>query len=234
MKILVMAQGEGSRWHENLSRRIALQGDIPEYKQLIQVGTETLLGRTLRMVKAFGINSDDIVVVAPESFKGYTGDVRLHTLDSPGKLLNGIAKCEGFWLDERVTILLGDVLFSRDGLGEILDSSGTFSLLGRIGPNQSTGKSASELFGFAMADEVYEQIAFACRHITRKGSDLNGKLWDLRSVLMERQPDEVEFFQTIDWTDDVDSVEEYQQFWPQLLRMALLERRGGPLGPGQS
>lgn len=231
MKILVMAQGEGSRWHKNLSRRIALQGNIPEYKQLIQVGTETLLGRTLRMVKAFGINSDDIVVVAPETFKGYTSDVRLHTLESPGKLLNGIAECEGFLLDERATIVLGDVLFSHDSLGELLDSSGAFTFLGRRGPNPSTGKSIDELFGFAMVSDVYEQIVFACRLLTRSGGNSPGKLWNLYSVLMAREPDSVEFIQTYDWTDDVDSVEEYQRFWPQLLRMALLERKGGPLAP---
>jgi hypothetical protein len=231
MKILVMAQGEASRWNESMSRRIVLHGNVPEYKQLLQVGTETLLGRTLRLIKEFGINPDDIAVVAPKSFKGYTSGVRLHTLDSPGKLLNGIAECEGFLLGERATIVLGDVLFSHDSLGELLDSSGVFTFLGRIGSNPSTGKNASELFGFAMASDVYEQAMSTCRFLTRRGSGSSGKLWVLHSTLTEKQPDSVEFIQTYDWTDDIDSVEEYQQFWPQLLRMALLERKGGPLDP---
>jgi len=203
MKIFVMAQGEGSRWREHT------YVDLPsKFKQLTPLGDETIITRTLRQIKS----CPDVTVIADGYFAAYMPqDVKLVYFRFPGSLLFGIQQTIK-WMDDRNIILLGDVVYSNSLIEKILSSEEGYMIHGRKNGNPVTGKKARELFALVVSHHfipVLDQQINNCLVANK-----NAKLWDLYTRI--NTPLLVD-----DYTDDLDSPEEYLQFWSKLKEAAL-------------
>lgn len=210
--IYILAQGKGSRWKDGL--RVGKEFDAPsEYKQLIPINGKPNLFRTIDM-----LNRDDYMVVAsPEMFEGiWLNKVqhKLHTLSSPGSILDGISQLTG------TVYLLGDVVFSKDLLNQILShKEDKYTLWGRKGKNRFTGKAAGEIFALTASVEFMPLVRQQLNHVKL----FENKLWGFYNHRMFCGY----FMDVFSWTDDIDSPEEYEQFYNKLNSLATLEDEEG-------
>ena len=150
-KVLIMAQGEGSRWQPDVR---FVNVDIPAVvKQFIRVGEETILTRTLRQIQKY---KAEVYVVINQEFANYLpfGTMMLPLDEPTGKLLRGIWIATE-WTDpaDRTVVLLGDVVYSNNAIKIIFEEERGIPLFGRKGSNPVTGKEASELFALAFSEE---------------------------------------------------------------------------------
>jgi len=201
-----MAQGEGSRWREHT------YVDLPsKFKQLTPLGDETIITRTLRQIKS----CPDVTVIADGYFAAYMPqDVKLVYFRTPGSLLFGIWQTTK-WMDfhSRNIILLGDVVYSNSLIEDILADKKEYRIYGRDTGNPVTGKKAKELFALEIAPYNYLSLLDRDIEICLKRNK-NARLWDLQNEV--KSPLYVD-----DYTDDLDSPEEYNQFWNKLKAAAL-------------
>lgn len=228
MKIIIMAQGRGSRWHVNMAKRIALIGEVPPFKQLIPIGNTTIIGRTIRMLVARGIEETAILVVAPQAFEAKVGGAQLLTLaGDAGPLVEGMKRLRSRWGPDSTLWLFGDTVYSAKALDMILGMDTDLGFVGRVGAGNSvTQKGASELFGFRMNSSMYDPIYEAVVELSdraRQREGLPGRLWELMEWMDQQEIDWGEVAYPGDFTDDVDSVEEYKARWEALSRAALAE-----------
>lgn len=209
--IFVMAQGQGSRWHPQHERR-STGLPLPIYKQCLPVSGEALIARTCRLVAA------DCQVVAPVDLLAEHG---LHglTLADPGPgLLNGVIQVMDLNpMADEIVILLGDVLYSPRALEWLMDDV-PLRFLSRLLPSKVSGKAAPELFGFRATGKALADLYRAMKRITRRdyGGGASTRLWSLWDNLVN--PPTIDLN---DYTDDIDSPEEYMAFWPAMVSAAL-------------
>jgi len=206
MKIFIMAQGDGSRWKENT--KIELPS---EYKQLIPLGKETIITRTLRQLEGY-----DITVIADGYFAPFMPEnIKLVYFRVPGCLLRGIWQTRSWWGESGNVFLLGDVVYSNELLRKIVKYSTEISIFGRLGENKVTGKEAKELFALNInfCDVHDRWIEDTLKSLYE--SNPRAKLWDFQESV------EDEVIESNDYTDDLDSPEEYLQFWNKLEKSAL-------------
>ena len=161
-------------------------------KQLSVVNGETLLERTIRLLKENGINEYYITSNNP-IFKNY-GEVLEH--NNSFKFENGVVK--GYWVDayypmtEPVTYLHGDVYYSEDAMKKILNlnpSVNTF--IGNEIARNKEHKNWGEPFGYIVVNQ--EEFRKGIEE-TKKLQD-EGKLergyaisWELYRVLNGLDP----------------------------------------------
>lgn len=221
--VIVMAQGEGSRWD---LQRYRLP-HVP-FKHLALIGNETLIGRTARMLRERRVGR--VIVVGYEEFRASIEPSELFIQKSTGPLLDGIVATHEFWKTDRVIFLLGDVLFSHAAMQTILDDESQIMFFGRTGPNKITGKQAPELFGFNMRRLTFPSVTHHCHWMNARGRKIRypPKLWALNRMMGGLEHYEplvsIELITEInDYTDDLDSPEEYKHFWPQMVLEALKE-----------
>jgi len=220
MKIYILAQGQGSRWRYD-SHRVR-EIDLPsEYKQLLPIGNgEVLIQRTIRQIsEAWNIRTPiDLTLIAPGDFLLYPFPewMKFHSFREPtGCILEGICRTKKEWKDNRVLFLLGDVIYSNRMMKEIISNNDTVSFFGREYANPFTDKRAGEIFSFGCSNDLMIQ-----NHQWRMMREIwfhkkiNAKLWHFY------HPDELRILDN-DYTDDVDSPEEYEQFYEKLKELAL-------------
>lgn len=235
MTTIIFAAGPATRWQS--ARAVKWGGvrgisDPPEFKQMMLVGEEPNILRTTRLLREAG--ESNIIIWTTASLKVTLADAKeyIHSVDDEGErpLLSRVIESKLYWWPSqtRVNFLHGDVIFSRDTISKILDYEGNFGSFGRFGPNHFTGKRAPELFA-VVAREIatYTSLLDACESLSRNDgltSAIINKLWDLRAEMRDRgfsfEGADNEIF---DWTDDVDSGEEYINFYPKLVNYALRE-----------
>ena len=194
-----MADGLGSRWDHSEVK----------YKQLIDVNGTPLICRTLKQLEPHNHN---IIVVAPDYFK----NILLHTLTittlgyregEKRPLLDGILRTKDWWTDITY-ILLGDVIYSNAAIECLFSVDFPSWILGRTKKNKITGKAAGELFALVfdrtipIQDQLKELLS---------GPACTGKLWDYYFGYL---PPIIELN---DYTDDIDSPQAYEQFYPAML-----------------
>ena len=208
-KIFILAQGEGSRWiPENWGR-------IPPapYKQVVPFNDkDTIISRTIKQVLG-----RDITVICHGDIIDYIKGlpISVDSFRDPGTILKGIW-LTNFHYDwqkyDRIIFLLGDVVFSNECISTILNDKNLFSLYGRFGSNKFTGKSAKEIFALSIYPEYYKDISSLLYDLWK--NEKGSKLWDLYFFGL------LNFIDIDDFTDDLDSPEEYDQFWPKLVEAA--------------
>lgn len=220
---IVMAQGEGTRWD---LRRTGMQG--AEFKHLVTVGSEALIERTARMLREHKVHR--VLVVGHEEYRAAIEPSKLFTQDRTGPLLDGIAATHEFWKTDRVIFLLGDVLFSKDAMQTILDDESQIMFFGRVLLNRITGKNAPELYAFNMCRMSFEVVLEHCRWMATRGRPIRypPKLWALNRLMGGLDHDAPTICSKLltqidDYTDDIDSPEEYRDFWPRMVYEALRE-----------
>jgi hypothetical protein len=217
-----MSQGEGSRWRPDVRwTHIDVPADV---KQLIPLGNETILTRTLRQVSTYVPQIDTIVVMNKKYSHYLPSGTALMSLDEPtGFLLRGIwIACE--WSDDadRTIILLGDVVYSNDAIKKIFAEKhkARISLFGRLFENPATGKEAKELFALSCKDADYDDLRGIILNILKDRGRPTARLWDLYGFFGAAGATNVfEFIN--DFTDDVDSIQEYALFFDKLEEAAL-------------
>jgi len=146
-------------------------------------------------------------------------------------LLDGILRTRSSWGDKTV-FLLGDVLFSRQAVSDIVKIN-KLKFFGRPAPNRVSGKRASELFGFTMMRDDWEQIIEYCEFMTvpdgtPKNLKYPPKLWALYRLCCgyECHQDIIDLkklWVIDDYTDDIDSPQAFNQFWGSMTGAELLD-----------
>lgn len=229
VKIYILAQGQGSRWMAEHGRNIAIE--LPsEYKQLIPMGYnprgegELLIQRTFRQLcnNLDWLSATNVTVIAHGEFVEYTPKwAKFRSFREPtGCILEGICRTKDEWEDHRIVFLLGDVIYSNAMMKEILTNKNNIALFGRMGMNNITGKEASEIFALSFSGGESSFIWERMRHIWFHDGNNRAKLWTLYDYI--RDYEGLDFISILDdYTDDVDSPEEYDQFFDTLKEMAL-------------
>ena len=203
---IIMCDGLGTRW---------ITPEI-KYKHLIPFDGIPLVFRTVQQLQKYPCN---IVLVAPEEFKDYDHypEGVFHTSlgyreAEPRTLLDGILRTKAFWTED-TTILLGDVVFSNKAIRFLMLTHNLYPrVLGRKGSNVVTGKEASELFSLSFnpkKDIVGAEIKVLLSRADKP--NLYGKLWE---YVHEYQ---IVVSEVNDYTDDIDSPQAYEQFYPAML-----------------
>lgn len=209
-----MAQGEGSRWDKK---------DSPaRYKQLLPIYTKTtLITRTLHQ-----LDGENVIVVANSEFGQYLQpNTNRIEFKEPGSILRGIwltqYKTNAWDGTQRVIFLLGDVVFSNAYIDVILKDENPFSFYGRLGQNKFIGKRTGELFGInvhvSMMDETRNGLLFLWK--SGQMHNVPVKLWDFYHAM--NNPNLL--VQLDDYTDDIDSMEEYNKFFDALRLYARID-----------
>jgi hypothetical protein len=203
MKIFIMAQGKGSRWDHNIP-------NVANYKQLLQINDkETIIQRTIRQFARY-----NPTVVANEDFAPFVPI--LQSLHEPtGTINEGILSLNKHWNNVGyTTILLGDVVFSNDAVNTIINCNYDFTIFCRLGANTLTGKSAREIFGLKFN---HLKISWMIRLLMTLKDEQAPKLWNMYEKLVGLLPSPIEIID--DYTDDVDSIEEYNARFSKLKKL---------------
>jgi hypothetical protein len=186
------------------------------------------------MVESDGVFGDAITIVAPVEFPAIAG---AHTVsfNYPGSILQGILNTRSLWAGHQfVCYLLGDVLFSRAALVRHLRWNISRPLfLGRKNENPISGKRHPELYALNFAVDRYmgisQEMERACLKLTTPPMEREPKLWALLDYFVQKFPEKLPesaiFGEVIDYTDDIDSPEEFEAYWPRMVASALKDER---------
>lgn len=222
MIAFILAQGENSRWRAR-NGKVKLVGEFPPYKHMIPMGKYGApnIARTKIMMRTHGYIGDLVSIARHEASAGGNNA----ELGEPtGPILQTVAMCAPS--PGRIIILLGDVVYSHSLIDAILDDMAKVRFYGRIGPNKVTKKQVSEIFALAIEDEWKERVVKACEGLIRRGGlSVDPKLWhlyfhlngiDIDEVPEDKYINEDMFYHVDDYTDDIDSVEEFSEFYMSL------------------
>ena len=208
--VLILAAGDQRRWSE----------DAP--KQLVNVGGELLIRRTVRQVKARG--GDPVVVTHHPLIMAAAIDVaRIYLPQYRRWLLETLYQTRPLW-DGQMVALLGDVCFSGAAMDMILKETR---------PGIRLYGTAEEIFAlrFTPADDVSLYVPYADAGAQTAEVDV-GRMWNLyrslsglplrKRVVPLRDGDPV-FAYVDDWTRDFDLPNQYEVFKVMVLDAELLD-----------
>jgi hypothetical protein len=180
-------------------------------KQLISVRGETILGRTLRLLKERGV-TDPWLLTGSEALARYPvltwcplqRDTKAHSLLSADALIGGGS----------VLVLYSDVYYSEAAMTKIL-ASGQTRFYGRDGRSAYTFKDYGELFAVHIASEDRERARLALSEAIalyqRTGNQSFWAFYRLMAGLPLEDSKAIErylFVDVHDETDDIDFAEE--------------------------
>ena len=158
MKYIILADAEN---HEKFK--------IP--RQLSVVDGEPLVGRTVRLLKQNGINSEDIIITSHDKRFDAFGVQRFEKKEDNKYWVNAFPR-ELIKRQKPITFLFGDVYFSENAIKTIIKTETTsimfFCSDGRKGYSKDYIKHHDEPFAFKVVD---------CDTF-RKHIDMIKKLWD--------------------------------------------------------
>ena len=203
-RIFIMAQGHGSRWLRDA--RTTIESPC-EYKQVLPItDDENLISRTIRQ-----LDYDPLikVICAGEFYPYLPEGTEIESFREPIQpILHGIWNTKQEWESyDRVIIILGDVAFSNLAIIRILINRQELALFGRLGANPITGKEAGEIFALSIYPDKYMEVICRLKDLWQSGKQ---KIWDYYNEYG------ADFVEINDYTDDVDSLEAYVQFWPKM------------------
>lgn len=197
--VVVMAHGRQERLPELA---------IP--KHCLSLGVETILERTLRLVRELGAGR--VGLCAPKntvsrlplaSLRG----VRWRPATDPvGTLIESMQAAALSPVLDAQLFLLGDVVWSRPALTRVMTvSRDAPEFFGRTDPNPFTGKMYGELFAVRVdPTELAPHLGCAM-------------LWALKAAL------HAPMVRIVDWTDDIDTPEDLAERLPKLREFAAAE-----------
>ena len=206
MKVFIMAQGKGSRWDHDVPT-------ISNYKQLLEIRPgERIIQRTIRQFSKY-----NPIVIANGDFADHV--LMMRSLHEPtGSINEGILSLYEDWNNVGyTTILLGDVVFSNDAVRKIINCEHDFTIFCRDGANKVTGKDAREIFALKFN---HLRISWIMKLLMTLKAEQAPKLWNMWEKVQNMRPSPIEIID--DYTDDIDSVEEYNA-WFSILRRCVKE-----------
>lgn len=202
MRVFILCAGDGARWDEYLG--------IP--KQHIRIGGETLLERTVRLVKSHDLR--DIRIVAHDPRMGVPGCGLVTPRSSrftAETLLSVIPRQK-----IRAVFLLGDVFYSERTMSAILTCRSDLRVFGRPWPSFWSGRTHGEIFAIAFDSPRRDLIRNACTSTIQRGlAGGRGNLWNLYQALIGAPFDSKKFESPLftiidDITEDFDTPSEYE------------------------
>lgn len=224
MITLIMCQGQSSRW----------AGSEP--KHLAMIAGEPVIARTMRQLKELGV--DHIVIIGEKKHFEQYGEVH-EQRDPKPEVCNGINDTFivwGFYIRsfcDRVVILLGDVVYSDACLRAIYEDREPLRMFGRIGENKTTGKTYDERFALAFDRAYAKPVLAAIEEVLLRPeciASLKGLYYSMLGVPCAPQGDKVFFEDKLlhiidDYTDDLDSLEEWERSKEKLEEAILQEQK---------
>jgi len=231
MKVIILAQGKGSRWNINL-RGLTVPS---EYKQLIPLQNgETLLSRTMRQLKE--LEAPYPTLIASYAAFGHLGTQVSELREPVGSIIQGIISLRHLWMNEKdILFILGDVVFSNIMLYTIVkhELPGIW-FYGRHGENVVTGKAAKEIFALRVSGDSMIQEEFWSKLlelIADTSTPEKLKLWDFHNFLHLSRTGASFLYIKGDYTDDVDSLNDYKEFFSKLDKAVSKDDKDGSASP---
>jgi hypothetical protein len=204
-----MADGRAERWGDYLG--------VP--KHLIRIGGETLLHRTVRLLRSNGFR--DIIVSSRNDDYEVPGTVRWAPTNNIVEI-DKIYSTKPIWNTSGKTIFLwGDCFFTKTAMRSISErafATDETLFFGREGPSKVTGKRWGELFAIcAVEHDKFERDCAQIRAGIEDGSITRGGGWELYRVFVGRKPNDEHyvtsnFVEINDLTDDFDYPDDYDKF----------------------
>lgn len=199
--IIILCAGEATRWNNYLG--------IP--KQLITIGGESLLERTVRLLHSKELYDINIISLN-EGLK-----IDTCSIFKPLKcrwIVETLLSTQSLW-NENTIILLGDVFFTEKAINTIVSSKNNMHIYGRCEANRYTSTNWGEIFALSFKRSDCHQLIKNIKNViyqAKLGGD--GKLWTLYRSLagfpLEKHQVENRIFISIDdFTDDFDLPSEY-------------------------
>lgn len=152
-RFVIAAAGNGVRWKNYLGKK----------KHLIEIGGESLVERTIRLVHKFNPGAE-IIVIGKDNAYSFDGSVTaIPSYYCGAKFLNkpAIYASKNLWNpDGFTTLLFGDTFYTEDCLKKIsadnIYSSPRF--FGRPKGSQLTGKVYGEIFAIRFSHQIIEDL----------------------------------------------------------------------------
>jgi hypothetical protein len=228
--LIILAGGKQTRWPDKTN------------KMLSPINGQPLIYRTYSLLQDVGFQKPIVYSKFPEVIganESYYPEKDKETI------VEAIAASSCLWNDGMITILLGDVVFSRNVLAllsrSLLNDSYPIQLIGRLGHNPFTGKPWPEIYGLRFLGSASEKILKSIDEVLN-GKYERKKIWELYRALIGvpqiEKPDSEYLFHpprnkifalVNDWTDDIDTPEEYHNMTRLL---DYLKQRPQYLSPG--
>ena len=180
-------------------------------KQLVEIGGEAVLDRTIRQLKNNGITA--ITIVAHDERLARPG-MHFFSPERHRWLAETLLSTRELW-KAHTLVLLGDVVFSETAITAMVKPTTSPLFIGRPGANNYTMCPWSELFGVTFNEADYTHMAT----LTKKGiaHGLEGGPGKLSCIYAahlgidpetmqhgDRPSDPAHFLPIVDWTDDID------------------------------
>lgn len=206
-RFILMCAGEGTRW----------TGETP--KHLVDVEGEVLLHRTVRQLIERG--QADVWIAHPDPAYDVEGATRFAPDPDRRYDVDKFWSARAKWVPD-TRHLYGDVYYTDDAMDRIaLDPpKAAFGIYGRRFRSEITGCPHGEVFAFCFTDLAYcGSVCQELRTLSARGSLRRGGSWELYQMMQGRKPNpygrqmfDENWTQIDDWTDDFDSVEEYEEW----------------------
>jgi NDP-sugar pyrophosphorylase family protein len=217
--LFIMCAGKNTRWQNNKPKALAEFNGIPN------------IIRTIGLIKDYGFNIDQIFLTVNNNnyHYFYNFDVKLiigscdREIDRFRNVFNYIDNCS------RVVLLYGDTFYDSKDIYKILDKQSD-CFFGRLSGNKLTQKPHQEIFGIVIKN--IEMFRTTVNNVVKKYDE--GKLkreigWDVYNLSLSQHNKKItrigrngslhssliqnniyEFISLSDYTDDFDSIEEYE------------------------
>ena len=215
-KVLILCAGDATRWGDYLG--------VP--KQLVAFNGESLLHRTERLLRSKGCR--DISVISHDE-RLQIGSCSLFRPERFQCTSETFLSTRSLW-SEMTLVLLGDVFYTRTAIDKITSYQEGIHVFGRRGANLFTGSPYGEIFAFSFdqdnASKILDNARRVCADAQAGG---RGKIWELYRALagfsLDSHQLERKLFVSIhDFTDDIDSPEEYERVAGKYLRFTSKSR----------
>lgn len=201
-------------------------------KHLSKINGETLIERTVRLLKENGVDSADIYITASEELKNILMDTKYfpklpakihrkhnsYVVSVPDKFTGSWADCFTGYL-EPTTFLMGDVVFSPEAIKKIVETDTDdiefFASAPPFAPNYC--KKWAEPFAFKVVDYWHlRQAKFLFELYDRQGK-FNRKpiAWEFWQVVKGTELNKIDYtnyIQINDYTCDIDKPEDIRKF----------------------
>lgn len=149
--VIITAAGNSTRWNNHLNT----------VKHLAPLGPsgQTVIGRTIKMLKQFGIRNIYVVTKNNNIINSIPQDVMTISPSNSDSLADSILSSRQKWTD-RTIVLLGDVFFSHDCLKSILACKSSVKFFGtdRHGSPEFCKEKRCELYAFSFDSSMQDLI----------------------------------------------------------------------------
>lgn len=190
-------------------------------RQLLKINGETIVGRTIRLLKECGINDNDIIITSNDDrYMQFGLQVWKHR---NSYIANGLEDIQGYWFDAfyptsmQVCYLMGDVIYSRCAIKTIIETdTNDIELFASAPPfPENYCKGHAEPFALKVVNQKHFRRALDTARVYAERGLFARKpiMWELWQVIKNTPLNEIDFtnYTVInDYTCDIDNPEDIE------------------------